>query len=153
MNGLQVSHHISSRVGETSIFKPTTTSPWLSQARKQHFTKPVLWVNGSRHVLWATTSQKWKQTDQNGFKYSRKERQGDLPVRQTSLQLTWPHITASTSSFRASFGKTCFEQSRETAQFIHSFAQRPELRSMQAHESYESAKVLTGSDQFGGAAA
>ena len=89
--------------------------------------KPVLWVNGSRHVLWATTSQKWKQTDQNGFKYSRKERrQGDLPVRQTSLQLTWPIPPPAPPPSAHPPAKLA-----STAQFIHSFAQGPELRSIQ----------------------
>ena len=40
MNGIQVSHHISSRMGETSSVKTETTFPWLSQAcqrRKAQF--------------------------------------------------------------------------------------------------------------------
>ena len=61
MNGIQLSHHISSRMGDTSCVKPTTTFPWWSQACKQQNTRPKLWAIGSRHKLWATTSDVWKQ--------------------------------------------------------------------------------------------
>ena len=77
-NGIQVSHRISSRMGEHRIRKPTATSCCLSQACKQLMTRPELWVTGSRHKLWATTSWKWKQIYQNGFNHSRKDWRGDL---------------------------------------------------------------------------
>ena len=63
-------------------------------------------------------------------------------VRQMSLQLMWKY-TASTSYFRASSSETYSEKSREKAQFIHSFSDRPELRSLQTYESYESAMQKT----------
>ena len=49
------------------------------------------------------------------------------------------HTTSSNSSFRASSSKTYFKQIRRHAQYIHTISQRPELRSMQTHDSYESA--------------
>ena len=54
-------------------------------------TRPELLVTGSRHKLWATTSYKWRQSYQNGFNPSRKDRQVERQVRQTSLQLTWKY--------------------------------------------------------------
>ena len=49
MNDIQVNHHISSRMGETSSVKPTTTFPWWSHACKQPNTRPKLWATGNRH--------------------------------------------------------------------------------------------------------
>ena len=91
MNGIQVSHHISSSMGEASSVKPTTTFLWWSQARKQQNTRPELRATRSWHNLSATTSDVWKQNYQNGFNHSRKDSQGDRHVRQTSLQVTWKY--------------------------------------------------------------
>ena len=77
-NGIQVSHRISSRMGEHRFRKPTATSRCLSQAYKQLMTRAELCVTGSRHKLWATTSWKCKQIYQNGFNHSRKDWRGDL---------------------------------------------------------------------------
>ena len=57
----------------------------------------------------------------------------DLPGR---LQPFREGITTANNSLSlASSRKTFFAQSRAKAQFIHSFSERPELRSMQTHES------------------
>ena len=47
--------------------------------------------------------------------------------------------TSSNFSFRASSSKTYLKQIRRNAHFFSSFSERPELRNMQTHESYEGA--------------
>ena len=135
MNGIQVSHLIFSRMGETSS-TPTTTFPWWSQACKQPKTRPELWTTGSRHELWATMRYDWEQNYQNGFFHSRKDYQRDRHVLQTTLQLTWW------------YHRQCFLFPRILQQNLIQTKQKestisalgPELRSMQTHESHESAK-------------
>ena len=46
MNGIQDSHHISSRMEEASSVKPPITFPGLSQACKQPNTRTKLWTTG-----------------------------------------------------------------------------------------------------------
>ena len=75
--------------GRTSNVKQTTTHPWLFQACQHLVTRPVLWVNGSRHELWATTGDVWKQNHQNGSQPFTEALAKDRQVRQTSLQVTW----------------------------------------------------------------
>ena len=48
MNGILVSHDVSSRMGEQSCVKLTTTFPWWSQACKQPNTRPKLWTTGKQ---------------------------------------------------------------------------------------------------------
>ena len=135
MNGIQVSHHTSSRMEERSSVKPTSPFPWCPQACNQPNTRHKLWMTGSRHELWATVNCKLIRNYQNGFNDSRKDKQGDRQVRQTSLQLTW---TYHRQSFLLPRSKIYFKQSRRTVQFIHSFSEGPEVRTMQTHESHES---------------
>ena len=69
---------------EKSIVKPTTTSSWWSQACHQPNTRPKLRASGSKHKLWATTSDVCKKrntsmastihgwTDKVTFKFDRR---------------------------------------------------------------------------------
>ena len=128
MNGIQVSHHISSTVGETSNVKTTTSSSWLSQVCKQPNTRPTLWTTTSTHQRRVDTDlTEWPQPFTDGLT------QGSSSSTDVSPA----------SSFRASSSETNFAQVREEAQFMHSFSERPELRRMQTHESYESATQKT----------
>ena len=69
---------------------------------------------------------------------SRNFEQGDLQVRQTYLQLSWQdHLQQ--FSFPRILQETCFKQIRRKAQFLHSFFERPELRSKPPHASYDGA--------------
>ena len=63
MNGIQVSHHIPSRMGETSAVSSTTTSPRLSWACKQPITRRMLWVTGSKRELLATMHELQVETE------------------------------------------------------------------------------------------
>ena len=63
----QTSHLVNN--GETKNVKPTTTFPWWCQACKQPNTRPKLWATRSKHRLWATTSDVWKQNYQSGFNF------------------------------------------------------------------------------------
>ena len=54
----------------------TTTSRRWAHACKQPNTKSKLWVTRSRHELWATMSQMWKQLYQNGCNHSRQDYKG-----------------------------------------------------------------------------
>ena len=134
LSGIQVSHHISTRMGETSSVTPTTAFFWLSQACNQPKTRPKLWITGSRHEVWATMSYSWIQ---RGFNHSRKGltkgSSSSTDVPPTDENIPPPALPF----FRASFSNT-FKQIRRNAQFMHSFSQRPEVRSIQTHECYES---------------
>ena len=82
-------------------------------------TRPKLWATGSRHKLWTTTSDVWKQTYLNGFNHSRKDWRGDLQVRHASS--SWRGHT----TFRASSSKHYFNQIRRKARIVNSF---PKIR-------------------------
>ena len=86
MNGVQVSHGISSRMREKTIVKPTATFFWCSLACKQPNTSPKFWTTGSRHKLWATTSDVWKQNYLNGCNFSRKDWRGDFQARHNQIR-------------------------------------------------------------------
>ena len=76
-------------------------------------TRPKLWMIGSRHELWATmSSNTWIQNCQNGFNHPRKDPQGDLQVRKTTLQLTWPYHRQQVFRPRI-IHKTCFRTQQE----------------------------------------
>ena len=75
-NGIQDSNHISS--GRRSSANKTVP--------------PMLWATASDHQLWGTTSEKCgnRNTRMVCFIYSWWDWRGDLQVRQTYLQWTWP---------------------------------------------------------------
>ena len=60
--------------------------------RVQNTVPPMLWATASDHQSWATTSEKSgnRNTRMVCFIYSRWDWRGDLQVRQTYLQWTWP---------------------------------------------------------------
>ena len=70
--------------------KPTTTFPWWSQACKQPNIRPKFCTTGSRHKLWATTSDEWKQNYQNGFNHSRKARRSSCPTEVSPADVAIP---------------------------------------------------------------
>ena len=77
--------------GRTIDCKTDKHMPFVVPQCKQPNTTPKFWANGRRHKLWATMSDVRKQNYRNGFNHSRKDWQGNLPVRQTYLQLTWQY--------------------------------------------------------------
>ena len=122
--------------GRTSNVKPTTTFPWLSQACKQPITTPVLWVTRSRHELWSTTIISWIRF--NRLASTIHGRINRSVVKFDRRLSGWRgNTTASNSSFRATSSKTYFKHISRKAQFNHSFAQRPKVRSLQTLESNE----------------
>ena len=112
MTDIQVSHHISSEMGRKLIAKPTTTCLWLSQACKQPITRPKLWKNGSRHQLWATTSDVWKRKYQNAFNHSRQHWRGDFKFDR-SISSGCGNTTSSNSSFSRILQQNLFQTHQE----------------------------------------
>ena len=92
---------------------------------------------GSRHKLWTTTSDVWKQNYQKGFSHLREDWRGDLEVLPTYLQLTrsyhFQHF------FPRIFQQKLLRTEQDESTICSFFFPRPELRSMQTHKSCESA--------------
>ena len=101
----------------------------------EHQTKAL---DDPKHKVWATTSEEWKQNYQNGFNHSRKNLQGRS---SSSKDVSPTDVAIHRQQFHLQriLQQTYFQQSWRRAQIIHSFSQRPGLRSMQTHKSYESA--------------
>ena len=119
--------------GETSNVKPHSLGcPRRASNRSPHPCSGWPEADMGCGWPWATSG---KQTCRNGFNHSRKDQQGNRQVRQTSPQLTWTYHQHRLRIFQ----QNLLRKIRRKAQFVHSFSQRPELRSMQTHECCESA--------------
>ena len=119
--------------GKTSS-EPKTTFLWWSQTCKQPNTRPKLWRTGSRHKLWATT------TDVRETKITRMAStiHGGVQVRKTYLQLTWSYHLQQFLLPRILRQNVLQTQQDEST--IYSFIfPKTELRSVQTHECCEGA--------------
>ena len=119
------SHHNSSRMGEIE-YKTDNYIPFVVPGRVSNRSPDPSSVRPKADAGW------WRPPVKNGNRHTRiastihgKITSEIVKFGQMSLQLTWKQHRGHVLFFRASSGETCFEQSREKAQFIHSFSQDP----------------------------
>ena len=111
MSGIHVSHRISSRMGEESNVKPTTT-----------------FLGGRNRPEAGTSCGRPRATCGNRITKKASATYGriDEEILKFYRRISsWLGHTTSSTFFRASSSKNFFEQNRTKAQFVHSFSQDP----------------------------
>ena len=136
MNGIYVSHHISSTIVEHRVWNLQSHS--LLCPRRASDRPPDLCS------VWREADTSWgrpRATSGSRITSEPSTMHGRIDKETIKLDrriFSWHgNTTSSNSSIHGSSSKTYFEQSRKIAQFIYFFSERPELRSMQTHESYK----------------